>query len=64
MCKKFFYHKLTVNNKNILILNPSNDDELKFLFHKFKKIKTPTYFRINKTPYKNTFGFIRKRNFF
>jgi deoxyxylulose-5-phosphate synthase len=50
--------------KNILILNPANDDELKFLFHKFKKIKTPTYFRINKTPYKNTFGFIRKRNFF
>lgn len=50
--------------KNILILNPANQDELKFLFQKFKKLKTPTYFRINKTPYENKFGFIKKNNSF
>ena len=46
--------------KNILILNPANEEELKFVFQKFKKIKTPTYFRINKSEYKNIFGFIKK----
>lgn len=50
--------------KNILILNPANEDELNYLFKKFKKIKIPTYFRINKSPYKNKFGFVRKNNFF
>ena len=50
--------------KNILILNPANEEELQFVFQKFKKIKTPTYFRINKSEYKNIFGFIKKKNFF
>lgn len=50
--------------KNILILNPANSDELKFVFHKFKKKKIPIYFRINKSQYKNIYGFIKKKNFF
>lgn len=50
--------------KNILILNPANEEELKFIFHKFKNIKGPTYFRINKSPYKNIFKLVRKNNFF
>lgn len=50
--------------KNILIFNPANEDELRFLFKKFGKIKTPTYFRINKFPHKNKFGLIKRSNFF
>lgn len=50
--------------KNILILNPANEDELKFLFKKFRNIKSPIYYRINKTPYKNKFKLINKNNFF
>ena len=50
--------------KNFLILNPANNEELKFLFHKFKNIKNPIYFRINKSPYKNKFKLVRKKNFF
>ena len=34
--------------KNILILNPANQVELKYLFKKFKNSRRPIYFRINK----------------
>ena len=35
--------------KNILILNPANQVELKYLFKKFKNSRRPIYFRINKS---------------
>ena len=50
--------------KNILILNPANEDELNFLFNKLKKKKFPVYYRINKKNYKNKYGFIKKNNVF
>ena len=36
------------NLKNILILNPSNEDELKFVFKKFNQSKRTIYYRLNK----------------
>jgi transketolase len=50
--------------KNILILNPSNNQELIYLFKKFKNYKYPIYFRINKNNFSNKFKLKRKKNIF
>ena len=50
--------------KNILILNPSNIDELDYVYTKFKSYKYPVYYRINKFNYTNHFKLKRKNNIF
>jgi len=50
--------------KNIVILNPANLDELKFVYKKFFEYEGPLYFRINKFSYKNTLNLKKKNNFF
>ena len=50
--------------KNILILNPANIFELKYLFKKFRNYKRPIYFRINKNSYNIYKKFKRKKNLF
>jgi transketolase C-terminal domain/subunit len=50
--------------KNIIILNPANLDELKFVYKKYFNYQGPLYFRINKFSYKNIFKLKRKNNYF
>ena len=50
------------NLKNILILNPSNEDELKFVFKKFNQSKRSIYYRLNKNLKKNNNFFYKKGN--
>lgn len=50
--------------KNILIVNPANLTELKFLYNKFKKSKKTIYFRINKNFYENKFQLLKKINLY
>lgn len=52
--------------KNLIILNPGNERELKFVYNKYKNFNGPVYFRINKsdaTEYKK-FNFIKKKGLF
>ena len=35
--------------KNLIILNPGNETELKFVYNKYKNYNGPVYFRINKS---------------
>jgi len=50
--------------KNIIILNPANDEELFFLFSRFKNYIGPVYYRINKNSFKKPNDFKRVNNFF
>ena len=50
--------------KNILILNPANLEELKFLYTKFLNYKQPLYFRINKNSFSIIKNFNKSGNFF
>lgn len=50
--------------KNILILNPSNSNELNFIYRKFKNMKMPLYFRINKNNFSPKDGFVKHKNIF
>jgi len=50
--------------KNILILNPSNYDELIYVYRKFKNYIHPIYYRINKFNFENEFKLKRKNNIF
>ena len=50
--------------KNILILNPANNVELKYVFKKFTNYQKPIYFRINKNNHEIYSKFKRKKNLF
>ena len=50
--------------KNILIINPSNIDELNYLYRKYSKYKGPIYFRINKNAFNTKLKFQKFENFF
>jgi len=50
--------------KNILILNPANLEELKFLYAKFLNYKQPLYFRLNKNSFPIIKNFKKYNNIF
>tara|TARA_Y200000002_G_scaffold382741_1_gene401062 strand:- start:1988 stop:2878 length:891 start_codon:yes stop_codon:yes gene_type:complete len=52
--------------KNLIILNPGNERELKFVYDKYKNFNGPVYFRINKSDaveYKK-YNFLEKKGLF
>jgi transketolase len=52
------------NFEKILILNPANEDELRFVFKKFNEKSKSIYYRINKNNNNLKYKFKRKENIF